>query len=349
MATETTKAPAVLTPEQKAYQELNRFLTQGQSSIAKALPVTLARYLTPERMIRLTMNACIKNPRLLQCQPMSVASAVIEAAQLGLECDGVLGQGYLIPRWSKKLGAYAAHFQIGYKGLIALSRRGDDVESVASEAVYEGDEFKYQKGLNDELLHIPRATVMNKDTLTYAWALIRFKSGGYQFKVLNKQQVEMHRLRSESPDSGPWSTDYGAMACAAALRMLFKLCDLSPEVARKIVKEENPDEEPGDDLPPPAGLLGPAEPPKAPAPPPPGSQPDAREAPLMPQVLPPEAKPGQAPAAPQSKTDQVAGQVAQAAASRRKRAPVAPPVPPAEGSPANSNGAGQPTGSASPI
>lgn len=231
-------APVPISPEQARINELRNFLNQGRGSLALAIPKTMAKHLTPERMIQLAVTATRRNPALLECTPLSIAASIVEASQLGLTCDGVLGEGYLVPRWSAKAGRKLCSFQPGYRGLIALARRTGTVETIDGEAVFEGDHFSYSKGLNDKLEHVSTSEVQTKETLTHVWARIRFKGGGYQFKVLTKAQVESIRKRSQSPDAGPWVSDYPAMAIKTAIRQLMKLCDLSPEVARTVAIDE---------------------------------------------------------------------------------------------------------------
>jgi recombination protein RecT len=235
MSTDVT----TITPEQRQLNDLRSMLLKGQQSIAAAIPKSLSKHLTPERMIQLAVTSVRKNPGLLECPPITIAASLVEASQLGLSVDGVLGEGYLIPRWSKKLGHKVCNFQVGYKGLIALARRTGTVETIDAEAVYEGDHFEYAKGLQDKLEHVSRSAVQSKETMTHVWALIRFKGGAYQFKVMTKAQVESIRKRSTSSEDGPWSTDYAAMAVKTVIRQLMKLCDLSPEAARTVAMDEN--------------------------------------------------------------------------------------------------------------
>lgn len=61
--------------------------------IEKALPSVM----TPERFTRIMTSAVSNNPKLAQCDAMSFISAMMTAAQLGLEPNTPLGQAYLIP------------------------------------------------------------------------------------------------------------------------------------------------------------------------------------------------------------------------------------------------------------
>ena len=88
-----------------------------QPEIKKALPEVI----TVERFTRMALSALNTTPKLNECTPMSFLSALMNAAQLGLEPNTPLGQAYLIPYRNK--GKLECQFQIGYKGLIQLAMR----------------------------------------------------------------------------------------------------------------------------------------------------------------------------------------------------------------------------------
>lgn len=67
----------------------------------------------------MTMSALSAAPKLKECTPMSFLSAMMNAAQLGLEPNTPLGQAYLI--LFKNKGVFECQFQIGYKGLICAT------------------------------------------------------------------------------------------------------------------------------------------------------------------------------------------------------------------------------------
>src|SRR5690606_18650210 len=78
-----------------AVQKLNdvrALLTKCEKQIAAALP----KHMTPERMARIAFTAVQRQPPLLECSQQSLALAVINAAELGLETD-LLGHAYLVP------------------------------------------------------------------------------------------------------------------------------------------------------------------------------------------------------------------------------------------------------------
>lgn len=97
--------------------------------------------------LRSVVNQIKAAPDLNKCDPATVFGGMFTAAQLDLEIGTALGQCFLIPRqtWSKrdnKFGGMEASFQIGYKGLLALTYRTGMITGAASELVMVGDKFK---------------------------------------------------------------------------------------------------------------------------------------------------------------------------------------------------------------
>ena len=178
-----------------------------QQEFAAALGGTMA----PERFIRVALTELRRNPKLLTATRESLLGALMVSAQLGLEPGGPLGHLYLVP--------YRNQIQLipGYKGLIALAAR--EGIAIDAHAVHRGDSFEYAYGLRPRLEHIPAD---DADELTHVWAIAR--AGGHRWmRVLTKKEVEQYRRRSMAADTGPWVTDYEAMAIKTAIRRLFSV------------------------------------------------------------------------------------------------------------------------------
>ena len=124
-------------------KKMQDYIKKMQGEIAKALPSVL----TPERFTRITLSALSTNAKLAETTPQSFLSAMMTAAQLGLEPNTPLGQAYLIPFWNGKNKCLECQFQLGYKGLIDLAYRSGEVSVIQAQIVYENDEFSYSFGL----------------------------------------------------------------------------------------------------------------------------------------------------------------------------------------------------------
>lgn len=206
-----------------------------EPEIKKALPAVI----TPERFTRMALTAVSNTPDLQKCTPMSFIAALMNAAQLGLEPNTPLGQAYLIPYKNKKKGVLECQFQIGYKGMIDLVYRNENVQTIQAQVVYENDDFEYELGLNSNLRHVP--ALSDRGEMLYVYALFKLQNGGYGFEVLNREAVVAHAERYSPAFGGysPWKTDFEAMAMKTAIKKVLKFAPLKTDFARAIATDES--------------------------------------------------------------------------------------------------------------
>ena len=223
-------------PAEKSSQPMNmkQWIQAMEPQIAKALPSVI----TPERFTRIAMTAISSNAQLANCTPQSFIGAMMQAAQLGLEPNTPLGQAYLIPfRNHKHGGALETQFQIGYKGLIDLAHRSGEFKNITAHEVCENDEFEYAYGLNPVLEHKPALT--NRGEVIAYYAVYTLVNGGFEFIVLSKADVEAHaRKFSQAYNSGPWKTNFDAMAKKTAIKQLLKYAPIKTEFVRQVTTDE---------------------------------------------------------------------------------------------------------------
>lgn len=206
--------------------------------IAKALP----RHLNPDRMARIVSTALRVTPKLGDCTPVSFLGCVLQAAQLGLEPNTLLGHSYLIPFANRRQRCTDCTLIIGYKGFIDLARRSGMVSNVYAYAVREGDVFSYQLGTDRKVTHIPSEDPDREQRpITHVYAVAQIRDGEPEFQVLTRAQVEARRKRSRAKDSGPWVTDYEPMALKTAVRALAPWIPQSAEYARAAALDEAAD------------------------------------------------------------------------------------------------------------
>ena len=198
------------------------------------------KHMSKDRLFQLAMAAYKQTPKLAECSVFSVLSCIMQCAALGMEPSAVdgLGRAYIIPFYNRKTGGMEATFILGYRGMIDLARRSGEVESISARAVYEGDYFDYEYGLNESCRHIPSDVEHTPDKLTHVYCVAHFKDGGHYIDVMTKSEVDAIRKRSKSPNSGPWVTDYEAMACKSVVRRAFKYLPVSVESAQAVSQDE---------------------------------------------------------------------------------------------------------------
>lgn len=227
------KAPAA-----SAADKMAAIVTKMTPDLARALP----KHMTGERMARIVVTAIRMTPALADCTPASFIGCVLSCAVLGLEPNTPLGHAYLIPRKNNKNGGrLECTLQLGYMGMIELGGRSGT--TIFAYVAKEGDDFRYELGLNPNIHHVPsEAADRESKPVTHAYCVSVTPDGRKAFTVLNKTQIEARRNRSPSANEGPWVTDYEAMCLKTAVRAHFKWIPKQTEkeaiLARGVAIEE---------------------------------------------------------------------------------------------------------------
>lgn len=220
---QTAPPPAqskALTVTEKKFLTLRHMVENKdvQSQMQMALP----NQLSIERFTRVALTSLRKTPALLDCDPSSVIGSIIQAAQLGLEPDGVLGQAYLIPYKGQ------CQLQVGYRGFINLSRRSGEIKSFSAQVVRDGDAFKYEYGTEAMLRHRP-ADDNDDAAITHVYSVVEYANGGSDFEVMTKAAVEKIRATSKAPNSPAWAEHWGEMAKKTVMRRHSKRMPMAAE------------------------------------------------------------------------------------------------------------------------
>lgn len=224
----STNKQGMMLANQKSVMGL---LEQMKGEIARCLP----KHLTTERMTRIALTELRKTPKLQECEPMSFIAAIMQASQLGLE-PGVLGSCYLIPFNNHKKGIVECTFMPGYRGFLDLARRSGQIVSLVARAVYANDEFHYEFGLKENLIHKPAMDEPGELIAVYAVAVL--KDGGHQFDVMSRKQVDVIKNSSQGKNGDPWNKHYEEMAKKTVLRKLFKWLPCSVEMQKVVSLDE---------------------------------------------------------------------------------------------------------------
>lgn len=203
-------------------------ITRYRVQIAQALP----KHLTADRIIQMSTTLISRNPDLKECTTESLIGAVMQASILGFEPVAALGHCYFVPFRNKHNGnRQEVQFIIGYKGMIDLARRSDQIKTIYAQAVYSNDEFEYTFGLEPDITHKP--ALSNRGEITHFYAVAKYMNGGVSFEVMSKDDVNKIRSRSKANGSSfsPWANpdDYPEMGKKTVIRRLFKYLPISIE------------------------------------------------------------------------------------------------------------------------
>jgi recombination protein RecT len=188
-----------------------------------------------DRFMRIALTELRMNPGLLECTRESVLGGLMLSAQLGLEVGSALGQTWLVPFKNRKTARTEATWILGYRGIVALAARSDI--HVVGRMVHEADEFSYAiRDGRDVIEHRPEKRT--DPGPTWLWYATATWEGGYTAMVLSRAEVEVFRQRSKAKDTGPWVTDYDAMAIKTAVRRLAPWLPMRPQTADALAVDE---------------------------------------------------------------------------------------------------------------
>lgn len=229
-------------PEQAALAVLDKEIERRRAT----LEASAASLIDPTRLKGVVLAAFTRNPSLWECDPISIARAVVESATYGLEPTGAIGGAHLVPYRNKRTGKKEAQLIIDYRGYIRLARRSGEVSKVWARTVRERDEFQVEAGTDERIIHRPYIGSEDAGNWTHVYAVILYRDGSPpQFDWDNWAWVESIRKRSKASGDGPWVTDPGEMAKKSILRRLLKTAPLTIEARQAIELEEAAEAEAG--------------------------------------------------------------------------------------------------------
>jgi len=212
-------------PPKNSMALIRNMLARKKGEIEALLP----KNLDARRLGILTLKTIRKVPKLMECHPYSLMGAILQAAQLGLEPDGILGHAYLVP-FGKE-----ATLMIGYRGMIDIAIRSGNVKSVGAAVIHENDEYEYEIGMEDKFRHKPAIGKDRGDPIAvYAYA--RMSDGSFVVDVLTIDDVQ--RAQKASKSQNIWRDHWAEMAKKTAFKRLFKWLPISKEMSTAISLDE---------------------------------------------------------------------------------------------------------------
>lgn len=220
------------------HTQVNDYLN---SYIGPVLKHAVAKHLTPEKVMQVASSVISRNPYLAECTMGSLLAGIITSAQLGLSLRPELGQAYLVPYNNRKAGTREAQFILGYQGLIQLARNSGEILNIDADLIYEGDEWEIIRGVENNIIHKPSFDIeRTPDKVLFAYAIVKYKDGGFNFSYLTKKDIEKYRGRSQAgkSSSSPWNTDFEAMAKKTAILRLKPYLPKSEERIEDMIASE---------------------------------------------------------------------------------------------------------------
>lgn len=229
-----SRAVTVATPGGKAaqnFQIIQDTLRENRGEVSAIKAMFGGDRDLMNRFLAVCFSALARNPQLLQdATPASIIQSVKDAASMGLEPTGLLGEGAII--------AYGdvAQFQPMWRGYLKRIRNSRKVLDVDCQIVYMNDaEFDVWFGTDPGIRHKP-LLFGEKDEETgeylaerggyrgaYAWALM--PSGKTIVEWMPESDINAVRdqfSRAAKRGDSPWATSWGEMARKTVIRRLAK-------------------------------------------------------------------------------------------------------------------------------
>lgn len=199
-----------------------------------ALEKQVDKKLSVEKLLEVSASIIVADDNLRKATPGSVLAAVLKAARYGVLPVGTREGGYLIARWNKKANAYVAQFQSSYIGDLNFIRRAMRTKTAMAEVIREKDRFAYRPAHPDEPILHEVDVKAERGPIIGAYAIIRGLAGELYFRVIDREDIERSKARSEgltyrdgNPNlNSPWHTDEVEMVLKTAVHRVAKLCPI---------------------------------------------------------------------------------------------------------------------------
>lgn len=228
---------AVATVPREKRELLRSELTRFAPRMAEVLP----KFVTPERLITLTLVAATENPKLFECSPESIALAVMRIATWNLEIGTT---AHIVPfntnikqadgSWLKVMKATPI---ADYKGLVEMAVRGGFARSIEARAVFAQDAFEMAYGVEKKLVHEPHRGSDRGDFLG-AYCLSRHAHGAFDFTYMERDEIERVRDGSKGKDNPAWKSHFEEMAKKTVIRRHLKPMPKSAAFADAFASQE---------------------------------------------------------------------------------------------------------------
>jgi recombination protein RecT len=191
--------------------ELMEMTATFQAALPKSIPA--------EGFIRRIITSVQLEPKLLAADRKSLVVACMKAAQDGLLLDG--REAGLSVYNDRQNGGQTVAYLPMVGGILKKIRQSGEISSIRAHVVYEGDEFEYELGDDERIVHKPNLTAQG-GKIVAAYAIAKFKDGDIQREVMSRAQIQ--RIASKATGIGKrcWESDEGEMSKKTVIKRLSK-------------------------------------------------------------------------------------------------------------------------------
>lgn len=203
-----------------------------QQSLKASLPPSVS----VDRFTATALTAISNNPALLDADRQSLYSAIVRAAQDGLQPDG--REGVLNVYNTKVNNEYVKKVQwlpMAYGLTKKLAKAGIRLETAA---VHENDTFEYELGDEPKIHHKAPPLANPRGAIIGAYAIATFSDGRKQREVMDINQINAARSASKSKDGPGWSNWFDMMARKTVGKRLANRIGIEDEEIAEFLKRD---------------------------------------------------------------------------------------------------------------
>jgi len=213
--------------------------TTMRAEIAKALPTGV----DPDRFIRTVVTAVQMNPDLAYADRRSLMGSCMKAAQDGLLPDGREAVLNIYNTKQKIDGRDEWVPTVQYlpmvRGLLKVARNSGEIAHIDAAAVYQEDEFRFERGDEPKLIHIPYMGSKDPGDVIAAYMIVKLTNGEVHREVMSRRDIEKVREASKAKNGPGWSTWYDQFAIKSVIKRGTKLLPQSSDRLARVIEHDN--------------------------------------------------------------------------------------------------------------
>lgn len=158
-----------------------------------------------------------QNPRLMECNLISIYASALRAATLRLSVDPATRQAYLVPYKN------VCTLIVGYKGLYDLAIRTNRYQLIHTSRIFEGEDWYLDRATGVLVMEGQKESNLVTGWMAY-FKMAQQYGGLEKWELMTKVEIHNHKQRYakgyQSPDSA-WNTATEAMERKTVLRRLL--------------------------------------------------------------------------------------------------------------------------------
>ena len=227
--------PAEASPLQAFETQLQAYLPD----ITKLLPKTIS----PERFLQVCMNAVLANPQLREViTKESSARRTFFAEAMKCATDGLVpdGREAAFTHFKMREVGTVVKYMPMVAGILKKVRNSGEIASISVELVHEKDEFEYQMGDDEKIVHRRPPFGTDRGAMVGVYAIVRTHKDGIYREVMDATQIAAVRAASRSGSGGPWAGPFeGEMWKKSVLRRISKRLPMSSDIAGVVMRDDD--------------------------------------------------------------------------------------------------------------